>query len=106
MKDCPPAMPLRVWLLKYGKNEHAFCGKSPADGAFQVARGRIMRRAAEPHGALPCPPKSHVARPCRFKPPPWRSSAGNPGDHLDLEVEPREPVDADRRPVRIRRFRK
>jgi hypothetical protein len=33
------------------------------------------------------------------------NSAWNTGDDLDLEVEPREPVDADRRPIRIRRFR-
>ncbi|HSJ04550.1 MAG TPA: hypothetical protein VK956_18920 [Verrucomicrobium sp.] len=32
-------------------------------------------------------------------------SGGNTGDDLDLEVESREPVNADRRPIRIRRFR-
>jgi hypothetical protein len=31
--------------------------------------------------------------------------AWNTGDDLDLEVEPREPVDTDRRPIRIRLFR-
>ncbi len=32
---------------------------------------------------------------------PLDQSAGNARDHLDLEVEARKPVDADRRPVRI-----
>jgi hypothetical protein len=32
-------------------------------------------------------------------------SAWNTGDDLDLEVEPPKPVDADRRPIWIRRFR-
>ena len=31
---------------------------------------------------------------------------GNACDDLDLEVEPREPVDSDRRPVRVGRFGK
>lgn len=33
----------------------------------------------------------------------WRiSTFGNAGDHLDLEIEPGEPVDPNSRPVRVR----
>lgn len=35
----------------------------------------------------------------------FRCSIGNAGDDLDLEIESRKPVDADRRPIRIRRLR-
>lgn len=34
------------------------------------------------------------------------AQVGNTGDDLDVEVEPGEPVDADRRPIRIGRLRK